>query len=331
MDAKITKLRLSRMLSYDWIKIIACSVAAIVIWSLVFTMTKTQITPAQQFTVFNYRGNVTLGSKFGASYQALIDKGVFSYEVLETNTNDLTTSGDYAETILQTRFATDEGDVLFVSLEDDPNSEYVDEAGETQYLSYYQSFLNGWISYAYRLDGENGYFAQMERYLNSFYKDGYDNEDSVLDTALIESTFRARIKATKDKRFKKESQIQQGIQDEIARIQKYRQALIDFNWYLKEGYVEFTEGTVTYTYESGVQTYTGKYAINLCPDVEKMGGLQEYISYYANYVDENGETKTKTTAENMQIVILDMPGMRPEFQYESLLYINWVIESYRTR
>ena len=54
MDAKITKQRLGRLLSYDWIKIIALAVAAIVVWSLIFTMTATRITAAQQFSVFNY-------------------------------------------------------------------------------------------------------------------------------------------------------------------------------------------------------------------------------------------------------------------------------------
>ena len=329
MDTKITKTRLSRMLSYDWLKIIGFSVAAIIVWTLIFTMTATRITPAQQFTVLNYAGNLSLSNKFFDSYNKTIENGVFSYEVIETNNNDLTASKEYLNTVLEARFTTDEGDVLYVSLENDPDTAYKDENDETQYNSYYQSFLNRWFHYVHRLDGENGYFAQMESYLNIYYTNGYADAES-LDTAKVEADFRARIKENKDKRFKKESQIEKGVQDEIERIEKYRNALINFNLYLDAGYVQLTEGSVTYKLDSGEQTYSGMYAINLCPNVETMGGLQEYVSYYSSYEDENGTTQYKTTAENMQIVILDLAGVDPDFKYESLLYINSVIESYCT-
>ena len=55
---KITKKRLNILLSYDWIKIILLAVAAILVWSLIFTMTATRVTPAQNFTIFNYTGNL---------------------------------------------------------------------------------------------------------------------------------------------------------------------------------------------------------------------------------------------------------------------------------
>ena len=45
------------MLSYDWIKMVLVAAAIIVAWTLIFTMTATRITPAQQYTVFNYEGN----------------------------------------------------------------------------------------------------------------------------------------------------------------------------------------------------------------------------------------------------------------------------------
>ncbi len=329
MDAKITKKRLSRMLSYDWIKIIALAAALIFIWVMIFTMTATRITPAQQFTVFNYIGNTALSNKFSASYQKTLEDGVFSYEVLEVNTNDLSLNKEYLNTLLEARFATSEGDVLYVSMENDEDTEYQDDNGETKYLSYHQSFLNRWYYNVQRLDGDDGYFAQMKAYLNGFYKNGYEDADS-LDKALVESTFRARIKANKDKRFKKESQIAQGVQDEIARIEKYRNALVDFYNYLDAGYIEFTESTVTLSYMEEVKEITGVFSINLCPNVETMGDLQNYVSYYKSYQDENNETKYKTTAEDMHLVILDLEEVDPNFKYESLLYINSVIEDYCT-
>lgn len=327
MDAKITKIRLSRMLSYDWIKIIIFSVVAIVVWTLIFTMTATRITPAQQFTVFNYAGNTSFGNKFYDSYEKAFKNGVFSYEVIEVNYNDLSANAEYLHTIMEARLTTNEGDLIYVSLEDNPDDAYT-EGEETKYLSYYQGLLNRWYLYLQRLDGENGYFAQLEAYLNGFYADGYENAAS-LNEAVVEEAFRARVKENKDKRFKKESQIVQGVQDEIERIQKYRDALVNFYSYINAGYVSFTEGQVASAKE-GEYIISGTYGINLCPNPETMGGLQEYVSYRTSYTNEEGVVNYKTTAENMQVVLFDLSGVEEEFKYESLLYLNHVIESYCT-
>ena len=67
MDAKITKLRLSRMLSYDWLKIVGTAVGVIIVWVLIFTMTATRITPAQTFTIANYLGNNAMSTEFNKS------------------------------------------------------------------------------------------------------------------------------------------------------------------------------------------------------------------------------------------------------------------------
>ena len=86
MDAKITKERLSRMLSYDWLKIVGAAVAAIILWTLVFTVSATRITPSQQFTAISYFGNVsTINTKLSKSMTDAYSKDVFSYEVLEIN------------------------------------------------------------------------------------------------------------------------------------------------------------------------------------------------------------------------------------------------------
>jgi hypothetical protein len=142
MDAKITKKRVSHMLSYDWLKIIGACVVAIVIWTLVFTTSATRITPAQQLSVFSYKGNI-LGSKFSTSFQATLNKGVFSHEVLELTTNDLDMANEYMHTVLEARLATDEGDVIFVA--DAPDESTATEVdGKTQYMTYLESFVGSW-------------------------------------------------------------------------------------------------------------------------------------------------------------------------------------------
>ena len=178
MDAKITKKRLSRLLSYDWIKIVALAVAAIVVWSLIFTMTATRITPAQQFTVFNYYSNNALGNGFYNVYDKTFLDGKFSYEVIETNVNDLTTGGrDYAGTLLEARLGTDEGDVMFIPNINDPSTkvEPTVEGGEPTNTTYMQGFFNNWYYYIADVDE---YLNGMRAYLSAYYTDGDEVENN---------------------------------------------------------------------------------------------------------------------------------------------------------
>ena len=56
MDAKITKSRLGLLLSYDWIKIIGICVAAVLVWTLLFTTLATRATSGQIFEIYAYAG-----------------------------------------------------------------------------------------------------------------------------------------------------------------------------------------------------------------------------------------------------------------------------------
>ncbi|MBQ7369103.1 MAG: hypothetical protein IJW60_05300 [Clostridia bacterium] len=211
MDAKITKTRLARMLSYDWLKIVGLALALILIWNLLFTMTATRVRPSQQFTVFNHYGNATLTDPFYDDINACIQDGTFSYEVIESTTNDLTTAKEYAHTLADARLQTDEADVMFIPKLPDPSSAY-EENGETKYASdYLQSFLYGYRFYIEDLDPEkeNGYLYDLKAYLNGYYTDGYENAES-LDEDKIANDFRARAKKNGDKRFKTEEQLTNG-------------------------------------------------------------------------------------------------------------------------
>ena len=330
MDAKITKLRLSRLLSYDWLKIVGLATAGILFWTLLFTMTATRIKPSQQFTVFNYTCNNTLSNKFFTSFDDAMTGGVFSYEVIESTHNDLASTKDMAGTLLETRLATDEGDVMFIPDLDDPATAQEDENGQTSYrYSYLESFAARWMPYIKNLSltEEKGFFKQMENYLNAYYTEGYAKADS-LDESKVEADFRARVKANKDKRFKKEEKIAQGVQDEIARIKKYQNALVNFYGYLEKGYVQMTDITVYSSEDPEKVLLQGTYGINLCPTGSTvMKGLSEIVGYQQEYTDpETNETVSKTTAENMNVMFFNL-GVEEGFIYESLLYVNYIIES----
>lgn len=333
MDAKITKKRLSRMLSYDWIKIIALAAALIFIWVMIFTMTATRITPAQQFTVFNYIHNANLYTgKFDDLYQKASEDGVFSYEVIECNTNDLSTSGEHAHTVAEARLSTDEGDIMFVADAPDRDTASKNDKGETVYQrTDLESFLRGYGHYVFSLDpeDENSYFNQMEKYLSKYYKEGAWQDDSKIDKEKIEKDFLIRIDG--DKRFKSKAEIAQGKKDEVVRIQKYSAALAKFYDYVEKGYVTYTQ-TV---YEEEKFKIEGVYSINIAPQFLKDGKtenplaskLADYLGYYTSYVNENGETKNKLTADNMNVAFFDLQGVEEGFQYESLLFVTYLLDA----
>ncbi|MBR2442294.1 MAG: hypothetical protein IKB20_04460 [Clostridia bacterium] len=324
MDAKITKRRLAQMLSYDWLKIVAIIVAVIFAWALVFTTTATRITPAQQFTVMNYYTNTSLNrGGFYSSYQKAFTNGVFSHEVLETNTVDLTISEEYYATLLQTRVATNEGDVLFIPDLLDFTSAY-EQNGETLYDTHLQTFLRGYGYAIYNLDpnAEDGFFQQMENYVNQYYVNGQLNEEKV------EQDFLARIKKNKDKRYKKQAQIDAGIKADKERIQKYTQALTEFYGYLNAGLVCFTNVQAIDREDDNKVVFEGQYFLNLCPNEATMGGLKDIFGYETQIVnEETGETQTVVSAVNMNVAFFKFAAVEEGFAYESLLFVNHIIRT----
>ena len=334
MDAKITKVRLNRMLSYDWIKIIAVAVAAIIVWTLIFTMTSTRITPAQQFTVMNYLGNAPLNlkdSQFDAHYQSAFSKGVFSYEVLETTKVDLASNASMAGELLSTRTATKEGDVIFVANADDLDSEIKDEEGNvTGYgNTYLEEFARGYFSMLYEVDG---YVQSMENYLKDYYKDGDWQDESKLNEELVKSEFRTRVK--KDKRFKTKKQIAEGETWEIERIKKYAKALDKFQGWLADGTVSYADVVIKEADENGQGEEKKTYAINLCPKTsstwttDQEEKLSKLVSYKGMVEDTETGTKVETDklVEDMCVCLFHFDGVADGFQYESMLYIVSVVE-----
>ena len=327
MDAKITKERLSRMLSYDWLKIVGAIVAAILVWSLIFSMSATRITPAQQFTAINYFGNVgTINTNFSKTLSNAYTNDVFSSEVLKITEVDVGGNAEYGATLMETRMATSEGDVVFVP--NILNEEYEYELnGEKVYDTYLQNLVG---AYSYRimkldLDDEDSFFNRMERYLNHYYDGNY--ADGALNEEAVREDFLARIKKNKDKRYKKEAQIEQGVADDIERIQKYRDGLVEFYGYLNSGLVEL-ETTTVYDYENGGKVLIeGVYSINLCPNSDQMPNLNKVSAYLKTVQSEEGETQNVLCADEMNVALLNFDDVEEGFEYESLLYVNYVIRT----
>lgn len=337
MDAKITKKRLGHLLSYDWIKMLLAVVAAIVIWSLVFTTSATSITSTQRFVVCNYL-DVYFGDKV-----SIQDR--YSHEILEAECVDQMRGGeDMFGQIFQGNLAIGEGDVMMVSgspmgrtpKKDENGNEIKDEQGNVLEYEYEATYLEGAVAgYSYqfsRLDDSEygkGYFTQMREYLARFYtqtgelqtktygevslaKASFAKES--LNKRRVEEEFRARIQKNKDKRYKKESKIQEALLEEYARIEMYLEAYDTFFTHLNNGVISLTYVKI----EREEYTIEGAYGINLCPNEKTMGNLKE--QFY--YVDFDGVV----TAKNMNAVFMNLDGLDANYQYENLLFLNELIQ-----
>ena len=324
MDAKITKERLSRMLSYDWLKIVALAVAAILFWTLVFTMSATRITTAQQFTVINYFGNTSIANTdFTDDFNSVFNNGLFSYEVLNITQVDVGGNEEMGSTLMQTRVATEEGDVVFV-----PDRVYGATEYEIDGEKYQDTYIENLVR-NYRWNLENldrnkgdGFFMRLEVFLDKYYG---DYKTGTLNEELVKQDFLARTAKNKDKRFKTDEQKAQGVVEEINRVKKYRDALIEFDGYLENGLVKMT-ATQVRNMETGELLDEAVYSINICPDPERMPNLTKIVGYMEEVVDEAGNKQPdKLSATNMNVAVMRFEGTEESFEFESLLYINHVI------
>ncbi|MBE5744997.1 MAG: hypothetical protein E7355_02550 [Clostridiales bacterium] len=324
MDAKITKQRLGRMLSYDWLKIIGVIVLVIVFWWLIFTMTGTGITPSQQFTVFNHYANVTVDyGPFSQHLQDSVDNGVFSYEVIEPELIDLSTAGNQVDFICTTRFDNSQGDMILI-----PNITDVQQTTETTSWTYVESFFS---RYRQHIVSWDEYMAEARAYLNGYFYGDYTSGE--LNEEKAAADFRARVKKNKDKRFRKESKLQAGIQAEYARLNKYRDEFMQFEKYLQDGVVALTEvvgrdmetGEPFIRQDTGEYAFKANYALNICPDESKMPGLKDKVNVYYEIQTENG--KKKTSAQDMCVMLFSLKEMDQDFQYETTLYLNALIKT----
>lgn len=326
MDARITKKRIGQMLSYDWIKIIAFIVAGIFVWTLIFTTAATRLNLAQTFSVYAYIGT-SPSTKFSSRVTSVNKTtglaSLFSYDVIETSVLDLASAGDQAYTLLQARQAIQEGNVAFVSMAEMEGEKATDAEGNEYTPTYLQDLLTQMYSSVFVLESsetlsKTSFFTQTEEYLSKYFEN-IENSETIKEDK-IETDFRARIKKQKDKRYKKEAQIKQGIEDEVARIQGYRDNYFAVKGYLEEGIISLQESTVYMKVGNVTTAFTGYFSINLCPDEQKMPGLKDLISYK----DADGNY----TAKDMQLVLLNLIGGEYEYGiYENYAFIRRVVET----
>lgn len=323
MDNRITGKRLANVLSYDWFKILIIVVAAVFLWSLAFTMGAPRASVGQTFGLFVYSDFQCAKSESEVLSDAR-DKGTFSYDVLDFNTRSLTEQ--YYGTIMAAATSVQEGDVIVLS-------DFTD--GDKKNSSVFRAFVDSY-GLAYDIDE---LISDAEKYCLDYRAVAMTDGKYTVDSAAVKQIFADRMK--KDPRFrdKNSQKYADGVLQEVARIkkvwndaQKLKQVL-EAHPELKANYRRF-EQTLANMDENNsdradyLEYYENHaeraYGINLG---KLTGGKTPITDLYARVLSGEGDEKI-ITAEGIILCVFDYESYQPHLQYETVAFINYIIESY---
>lgn len=331
MDAKITKSRLGHMLSYDWIKILAVCAAAVVVWVLLFTTLAPRATLGQTFEIYVYPYMRYYGEAVG-NLDSLHEDDALSDDVLDMALTNL--MEDSMGTILGAHFAAGQGDVMFVSSRE-YESGSTDEEGNPIMTSDLEQFVSNFLGYCVWLGGEgeypvegtdsnlntHNYLQSCKNYLDKYYPDGLDGEP---DRAAVESDFRARIRG--DNRYKRESQIVRGLEEEFARLARLAGAYRNVLGYLEDGTLSLTEVELTVestqdengdgTVDSN-DTRTAKGYFSF--DLSNVSGIENLIA------TSRGTEDGSYTGQSVNMVVLNMRLQEEALRYEQITFLDYLV------
>jgi hypothetical protein len=341
MDNKITKNRLSNFLAYEWILIIIVCVALIFVWEIVYTVGAVRLTAGQKF---NFYFDERVDGKTDAVYQ-VISNDVFSYDVITVTGEQL--SGDF--NVLTARLAIQEGDILFTT----NKQEYTQgEEGSNEVPTAKKVRVKEMIDDIGLYSLEQMLKDGQDYLLQEFFVSGADYtafnsfNQSNIDKTKVEKVFRERLK--NDNRFRKESQILDGIKLEEKRVESLYKNLIDFAKVLAlkdtcpELFTIYTKG------EQSLAFSTDSDDINRWTSVvnaEKNNGRENQIyainlgaftssQYFDNKTKSNPSKFFTLTgsesAENICVTVFNFKSYQPHLQYETISFINTFIKECST-
>ncbi len=312
MDNKVTKKRISDVLSYDWILILIVTAVAIFIMEILFSFFLVKPTIGQSFEFLCDR-NVNYASVSGY-YNSVFDrKETFSFDILDNNCFQILDTYD----IVSARLETQQADAMVTDSHDDGKGKI--RVKELIDLGNYVYDLNKLLSDA-------------KEYLKTFLEDKELNplDYSLLSENLIEEHFRERMYG--DNRFRSEENILNGIKEEKKRIEKLCKDTADLE-YLLENHTE-----IFYTYRQFEQAY-------FSADERKKSAYEEKYNLstekkYALKIDAltNGEKNTsdyfklKTSedfsSKDVVFVVFDFKEYQEDLQYETISLLITIVKDF---
>ena len=323
MDNRITRSRLSNLLSYDWLKIVAIIVAIVLVWSLAFTTGAPRASVGQTFGLFTY-ADFGVAESEGELISDAKTNGAFSYDVLDFGARSLTE--DYFGTIMSAANSVQEGDIMITS--DFP------EARE-EHKSRFRTFVDGYYSVVYDFDA---LISDAKDYALSHGVVESDGTFSI-DEQVVESVFSARME--KDPRFrnKKSQKYADGVKSECERIK----AVWNNACVLEKVLVEHPDLAVKYrvftqvldTLDEKDRSYGEYYNLweketekTYAIDLGKLTGGRDNVKdvFARNIKFENDEQLV--SSDDIVLCVFNYKFSQPDLQYETLGFVNYMIERF---
>lgn len=318
MDARITKPRLSNLLSYDWLKILVAVAIAVAALSVFFTSVKTRPADEQTFTVYAYN-DVRPGTDAGALSDDLMEKDVFSYEILLTQVENFSlvagTNGLYSGSIYATRLVNDARTVMFVCKLDDAESE--------SYSAVKQLIeVNGVSAAGARngfLDFEE-YLGDCESYLKGFFGDDWRN--GALDETKANDCFYSRN--SKDKRYRNDEQKAEGALSELERLEKLRRDYAVVSDSFQSGILSYA--TITVEDESDEEDGVPAGTYNCGVSLGKLSKLSRL--YYTATETEEGSVYSAADVSMILFNTAALGDKTNDLRYETVSFLAYLVSEY---
>lgn len=334
MDAKITKKRLGLLLSYDWIKIIGICVAAVLVWSLLFTTMATRPSMGQSFEMYLYPAVRLSESVNVDTFHAKDENDALSYDILEFSSTEL--DSETMDTILTTHFAAGQGDVFFAA-DLEPTK---DDDGKVTAYNGLDDFVSRYFGYSFWLDpdvtkksvdilGANGeklgefenYFYQCAQYLNRFYDNGWEDESS-LNEAAVRANFDERMEG--DKRYKNEAQREAGRLKEIERIKNLRTSFENVLGYVssddENSPIRIRTTEVDVVLEDGADAQHVEWQFGF--DLSNIDNLTNFIGY------PGGENGSRIKDDLCMVVLRTGSSGEEDLRFEPISLLNYLVDTY---
>ena len=328
MDARITKSRMSRVLSYDWFKILIMVVAIAFFWSLLFTMGAPRASVGQTFDLFVY-GDFS-GKNEGTVLSEAAENGAFSYDVLKRGSRSFTQ--EYYNSVLSAVITTYEGDIMITS-----DFQAAIDKNQSRARSFVDSYGNVVYDIASLVADAKNYCISNGTVV-AVSPDGNESEGYILDEAAVERLFRSRMQ--KDPRFRTEEKKRAGIKQETARIKKVWNDAINVENLIANhpealwSYERFDQSVKAETDEKRKAEYEKYkaqsggvkfYGINLGA---LTGGEKEITSLYSKATYNEKNEIVSTSADGIIVLAFNYRSQQPHLQYETLGFINYILKTY---
>lgn len=315
---------------YHWITFLCVALAIVFLWELLYTMFGVKLTTGQHFKYF-YDQNLLYVNYEGFD-KILEDGETFSYDVIFYDYELL----NERYNTLNARLSLKEGDAIFTDDFKGENSDQPSRARnvvDAEKVIHFEKLLS---------DGKTYLTGFLKSEYNALKKE--DKEKLALDylnfnehfsTEKIRENFLKRN--AKDNRFRKADLKEQGVLDEIKRIEKLSKELSDFEYLIYNApedyffrYTKFSEA-IEFAEEKFLNTYkenqkneidNGKENVIYGLKIEKLtgAGKKETKDYF--------RLRDFSTSKHIILMAFDFTEAQPDLQFEIVSFINTTVRTF---